>query len=87
MDPERSSVRLVGKGNNEEELLMSTQELLSYDAEMTAARGRFAQTGNKQDLAAPEATIRGHHRKKDAMLAELTSIAATLRRSERSQRR
>ena len=71
MAPERSSVRLAGKGAGQKEILMSTMEFMSYGSEMSAARTKFGQSGDKNDLAAPEAEIRANHSRKDAMLAQL----------------
>jgi hypothetical protein len=71
LDPARSSIELTGKGDGQKELLMSTQELLSYGDDFDVAKQRFAASGNKADLAAPEATIRGRHAAKDSMQQEL----------------
>lgn len=71
MDPARSSVELTGKGGGQKDLTLSTQELLSYGDQFSAAKASFAATGDKSALAAPEAQIRSRHAAKDAMQAEL----------------
>jgi hypothetical protein len=76
LDPARASIELSGKGPGQKGLTLSAQELLAYEDDFDAARQAHGRSGDKADLAKPEAVIRARHAKKDAVLGELKRTAA-----------